>query len=148
MHRLKAIILDDEKCSCERLRRILSSFDFVGDIWCSTNSLEGAKIITEKKPEIIFLDIELENNVTGFEVIDKINRNDYHPFIIIITGHPQYSIKAIRHGVFDYIMKPIDIDELKKSLDRLLTQTLYKSKIKAEFRDLSIREREILLLVL
>ncbi len=149
MIRLKAVILDDEQSSCERLRRILTSFDFIGDTWCSTNSLKGNKIIAEQQPEIIFLDIELENGVSGFEVIERIDRSNYNPFIIMITGHSQYSVKAIRHGVFDYIMKPVDIDELKESLDRLLKQTsVNKIKINSEFNGLSPRERDILILVL
>jgi DNA-binding NarL/FixJ family response regulator len=149
MKPLRTVIIDDEHCSCERLRRLLMSFEFIGETWCCTNSLKGAKIISEQKPEIIFMDVELENTVSGFEVLENIHEKSYHPFVIMVTGHPQYSIKAIRHGVFDYIIKPVDIDELKASLERLLQKTANnKIRINGEFSCLSNRERDILLLVL
>jgi len=149
MKLLRAVIIDDEQSSCERLRRLLTSFEFMGNIWCCTSYQKGTRIISDQKPEIIFIDIELENCVSGFEVLDSIDYGNYHPFIIMVTGHPQYSIKAIKHGVFDYIMKPVDIDELKSSLERLLQQTPNCSiKINGEFNCLSTREHDILQLVL
>lgn len=149
MNPLRAVIIDDEQHSCERLKRLLMSFKYIADPVCCTSSIKGFKTISEQKPEIIFLDAELENSVSGFEVLDKIDFDNYNPFVIMVTGYPQYSIKAIRHGVFDYIIKPVDIDELKSSLERLLKQTPNsKIKINGEFNCLSSRERDVLLLVL
>lgn len=143
----KTLILDDEQSSCERLRKLLLAFECIGEIYCCMNSQRGMKLINDKKPEIIFLDIELENGISGFEVLEKIDNSCYHPFVIMVTGHSQYSIKAIKYGVFDYIMKPVDIDELKTSLERLQQQAS-NNKINGKFQDLSARERDVLLLVL
>ena len=75
--------------------------------------------------------------------------NCYFPYIIMVTAHEQYAIKAIKKGVFDYLVKPIDMDELKETLTRLQKHiavpfsTLFESH-----ENLSEREKEVLELVL
>jgi FixJ family two-component response regulator len=97
----------------------------------------------------VFLDVELEKNVSAFDVMNQLNENFQHSHIILVTAYPNYSIKAIKNNVFDYILKPIDIDELKDTMNRFIEHlSLKTSKLIHEFSMLSKRESEILKLVL
>lgn len=145
MNTLRTIIIDDEKHSCERLKRLLASFSQINVIGCFTNSMQGFDGIIKQKPDLVFLDVELENNVSAFDLIAQLDKNLYSPHIILVTGFSQYSIKAIKNEVFDYIIKPVDIDELKASINRLTEHlSLKTSQTLSKFSMLSTRESEVL----
>jgi DNA-binding NarL/FixJ family response regulator len=149
MNPIRTIIIDDEKPACERLKRLLGSFSQINVIDVFTNSRQGLECIIKQKPGLVFLDVELENNQSAFDLISQLNKNLYRPHIILVTGYPQYSIKAIKNEVFDYIIKPVDIDELKASVNRLIEHLSLKTKqVLNEFNMLSKRESEVLKYVL
>jgi DNA-binding NarL/FixJ family response regulator len=149
MNTLRTIIIDDEKYACERLKRLLASFPQIQVVDCLTNSRQGIEYINKQKPDLVFLDVELEKNVSAFDVIKQLNENFQRSHIILVTAYPNYSIKAIKNKVFDYILKPIDIDELKDTMNRFIEHlSLKTSKLIHEFSVLSKRESEILKLVL
>ncbi|MFQ5512781.1 MAG: LytR/AlgR family response regulator transcription factor, partial [Candidatus Krumholzibacteriia bacterium] len=70
-------------------------------------------------PDIVFLDIELPRK-TGFELIDEVNGREVYPTFILITAYSQYAIRAIRARAFDYLLKPVLIDELKEAICRFV----------------------------
>lgn len=149
MNQIRTIIVDDERYACERLKRLLSPFIQIKVIDYCTSSKMGIDCILNQKPDLIFLDVELENNISGFDVIDQTREITYHPHIILVTAHPQYSIKAIKHEVFDYILKPVDVDELEDTIDRFISHlTLIPKKLEEKFYMLSEREINVLKLVL
>jgi len=149
MNILRTIIIDDDKHACERLKRLLVSFPDIIVIDSFTNSEKGFESIIKLKPDLVFLDVELENNISAFDLIKQLDKNLYCPHIILVTGFAQYSIKAIKNEVFDYIIKPVDIDELKASINRLTEHlSLKTSQVLANFNMLSSRETEVLKLVL
>jgi DNA-binding NarL/FixJ family response regulator len=145
MNTLRTIIIDDEKPSCERLKRLLTSFPQINVIGYFTNSRQGFESIIKQKPDLVFLDVELENNESAFDLIKQLDKKFYNPHIILVTGFPQYSIKAIKNEVFDYLIKPVDIDELKTSISRLTEHlSLKTSQALNKFSMLSTRESEVL----
>ena len=149
MNILRTIIIDDEIHSCERLKKLLTSFSQINVIDSFTNSRKGFESIIKQKPDLVFLDVELENNVSAFDLIKQLDKNLYYPHIILVTGFSQYSIKAIKNEVFDYIIKPVDIDELKASISRLTEHlSLKTSQALLKYSMLSTRESEVLKLVL
>lgn len=149
MNPIRTIIIDDEKPACERLKRLLGSFSQINVIGVFTNSRQGLECIIKQKPDLVFLDVELENNQSAFDLISQLDKNLYRPHIILVTGYPQYSIKAIKNEVFDYIIKPVDIDELKASVNRLIEHlSLKTNQMLNEFNMLSKRESEVLKYVL
>jgi DNA-binding NarL/FixJ family response regulator len=149
MKPIRTVIIDDERCACERLKRLLVSFSQIQVINCFTNSRQGFNYILKEKPDLIFLDVELENNVSAFDIINQLIDNLYHPHIIIITAFPHYSVKAIKNEVFDYILKPVDIDELKATIDRFIEHLSLKTNQELKgFKMLSDRESEVLKYVL
>jgi DNA-binding NarL/FixJ family response regulator len=149
MDPIRTVIIDDERYSCERLKRLLSSFPQFDLIECFTDSIKGIRYILKQKPELLFLDVELEKNVSAFDVISQLHENMYRPHIILVTAFPHYSLKAIKNEVFDYLLKPIDIDELKATIGRLLEHlSLNSGQLVKGFTMLSDRETEVLKLVL
>jgi DNA-binding NarL/FixJ family response regulator len=103
------------------------------------------KYILEEKPDLVFLDIEMEKGASAFDLIENLNSCVKKPYIIIVTGHPHYSIKAIKHEVFDYLIKPVDIDELEEPIDRLLMHfTPLRQTLTQKYDMLSDRELRIL----
>jgi DNA-binding NarL/FixJ family response regulator len=149
MNALRTIIIDDDKNACERLKRLLASFSQIDVTSCFTNSRQGFDSILKNKPDLVFLDVELENNISAFDLISQLDKNLHNPHIILVTGFSQYSIKAIKNEVFDYLIKPVDIDELKASINRLTEHlSLKTSKSLNKFSMLSIRESEVLKQVL
>jgi DNA-binding NarL/FixJ family response regulator len=149
MNTIRTIILDDERYACERLRKLLIPFSRIQVIGVFTNSKQGLDCIYKQKPDLVFLDIELENNISAFDIVDQINNNIHHPHIILVTAHSQYSIKAIKNEVFDYILKPVDVDELKETIDRFVHHiSCIPKTIEEKFTMLSEREKTVLKFVL
>ena len=149
MQSIRTIIIDDERYACERLKKLLAPFSHIHLIDYFTNSQEGLDCIFKQKPDLVFLDVELENNISAFDVLDQINNNIHHPHIILVTAHSQYSIKAIKNEVFDYILKPVDVDELKETIDRFVHHiSCIPQTIEEKFTALSEREKIVLKFVL
>jgi len=87
----------------------------------------------------------MDQNVSAFDVVKELHENGCRPYIILVTAHEQYSIKAIKSEVFDYLMKPVDVDELKQTLARLKEHIHSGTEtIPDALSILSNREKEIL----
>lgn len=122
MKQIRTIIIDDERYACERLKKLLVPYPQIQVLDYFTDPARAIESIRKLKPELLFLDVELGNNISAFDIIEKLDSTLFRPEIILVTAHPQYSIKAIKHRVFDYIMKPVDIDELEDTLERFINQ--------------------------
>ena len=113
---MRVLIVDDESLAISRMRQLLNAFpeiDVVGD----ARTAEDAKNkIIKLKPDVVFLDVEIGSN-SGFEVIESVAVAGIRPKYIVISGYSQYAIAAIRSKVDDYLLKPVDLTELKASLD-------------------------------
>ena len=86
----------------------------------ASSGTEGLELIDRVKPALVFLDVEMAD-MTGFEMLSRIERIDF--LTIFITSYSHYAIKAIRFNALDYLVKPIDLGELKKAIAR------YKDRI-------------------
>jgi two-component system LytT family response regulator len=113
---ITATIVDDEPYSCEALVTLLERYcpDVkVLDICYSAAS--ALKSVNEQRPQILFLDIEMPH-MNGFELLEKLSEIDFE--LIFTTSYDQYAIKAIRFSALDYLLKPIDWEELKKAVQK------------------------------
>ena len=120
---IKAIIVDDEPYSCESLATLLERYCpavKVADICYSGE--DALKAIEEQQPQIVFLDIEMPK-MNGFEILEKLS--EIHFEIIFTTSYDQYAIKAIRFSALDYLLKPIDREELQRAVLKV-TQRLHQ----------------------
>lgn len=117
---LKAVIIDDELNGRLALKQKLLDYckeiELIGE---ATNGMEGIAEIKKHQPDIVFLDIEMPR-MDGFDMLRKIEDKHFH--IIFTTAYDQYAIKAIKYAAFDYLLKPIDINELQATINRVLDQ--------------------------
>ena len=114
---MKAIIIDDELHSRETTRMMLNMIDSTIDIIDSVdNAIDGARLINQHEPELVFLDIQMPN-VNGLQMLELIP--NYKGEIIFITAFDQYAIEAFKKGAIHYLLKPIDTDELENALNRV-----------------------------
>ncbi|MBT6746259.1 MAG: response regulator [Flavobacteriales bacterium] len=112
-----AVIIDDEEGARESLANILTSYvpdvEILGKV---ASASEGYKLINEVKPQLIFLDVEMPNE-NAFDLIDKFDSVDFE--IIFVTAYDHYAIQAIKSSALDYLLKPIDIDDLQSAVAKL-----------------------------
>lgn len=117
---IRAIIVDDEPAAAGSLRTNLDWYcEGMVELLGEARSLtEALVLIEEKKPELVFLDIDLgEGN--GFMLLEKIRRDGLDIEVIFTTGHNEFAIQAIKKEAFDYLLKPVDPDELRETVQRL-----------------------------
>ncbi len=145
MGKIKCFLLDDQINSIERLKSLLYQTNQVEIIGELCDPEKAIALILKQKPELVFIDVEMPR-MSGFEVVQEIRNNLFFPKFIFVTGYDQYAIKAIRAGAFDYILKPIDIDDLKDALERF-TESQKKFHI-PHACCLTDREKEVVELVI
>jgi two-component system, LytTR family, response regulator len=113
---LTAIIIDDEASSRNSLRQKLTHYcggiNIIGE--CE-NGEEGIKSIEEKKPDIIFLDVEMPR-MNGFTMLQQLHNKNFE--VIFITAFEHYAIKAIKVSALDYLVKPVEIEDLKNAVEK------------------------------
>ncbi len=115
--KIKIVIIDDEKQArnslISDLRKHSSKIELIGE----ADSVEsGAKLIDSSHPDLIFLDINLGDG-SGFNVLEKCKFKDFN--VVFITAYDQYAIKAFKVSALDFLLKPVDIDELDNALNKV-----------------------------
>ena len=137
---LRSVIIDDEINSRELLATLLNNYTKdVEVIGSAANISEGLNIINVQKPDIIFLDIELPDG-TGFELLDTLSNAKY--LICFTTGYDQYAIKAIEYGAFGYLLKPIDIENLKKVVEKAKKQVNNQESLEKKKNTIIVNDKE------
>ncbi|MCF8378112.1 MAG: response regulator transcription factor [Bacteroidales bacterium] len=114
---IRVITIDDERRSREVLSELLSLISGVKIISEAGNVEEAVKEIREKKPDLIFLDIEMPKK-SGFDLLRDIKNDNHIPAIIFVTAYDSYAIEAFKYSAFDYLLKPINREDLQNSLNR------------------------------
>jgi len=124
MNEINALIVDDEKEACINLQFLLEKhFKNEIQILGSVNSTKDAQVAIEAlKPNTLFLDIEMPNE-NAFQFLERLERIDFE--IIFITAYDEYAIKAFKLNAVDYILKPIDIEDLVTAVQRLKERITY-----------------------
>lgn len=127
---LRAVIVEDEKHSRETLKNLVEEFCVnIEVIGLAASVSEAIEIIKLKKPDVIFLDIELQTG-TGFDVLEQVTHLDFE--VVFTTAFEQYAIKAVKFSSLDYLLKPIDLDELQRAVEKAQNkknQTTYKKQL-------------------
>ncbi|MDF1546688.1 MAG: LytTR family DNA-binding domain-containing protein [Bacteroidales bacterium] len=115
---MTTIIIDDEPDAVESLELIIT--DYLPDLKV-VNTFTDPQLALKKipiiKPELIFLDINMPG-LNGFELLEQLENTDFH--VIFTTAYDEYAIKAFKFGVANYLLKPIDIEELTEAVSRLI----------------------------
>ena len=114
---LKTVIIDDDYVSRLILRDMLEKFlDDIEILGEAGTVADGVKLIEDTDPELVLLDISMPDG-TGFDLLDKLKSINFK--LIFITAYSEYAVKAFKYSAFDYIIKPLDFDELTKAIKRI-----------------------------
>lgn len=114
---LRAIIIDDEKTSCDTLAGLLIRYcENVTIVAMADGYKSGIKAIHEHKPDVVFLDIQMPDG-SGFQVLEDVNEVNFD--VIFTTAYDQYAIKAIKYSALDYLLKPIIPSDLVNALQKV-----------------------------
>ncbi len=123
---MKVVIIEDEKNAQEVLANILKLVDKSIVITGFAETVpEAIELINLKKPDVVFLDIHLKNG-TGFDVLEKLN--NFQGKVVFTTAYENYAIKAFKFSAFDYILKPINPQELKTTMAELINEVTKNQK--------------------
>src|ERR1017187_3556412 len=113
---MKAILIDDENGSRESLAKLLERYCPKILIVAKADSMtSGLTAIQLHEPDLVFLDIEMPNG-SGFDLLEKIKEIDFD--VIFTTAYDHYAIRAIKFSAVDYLLKPIDPEELILAVKR------------------------------
>lgn len=126
----KALIIDDENRTRDLIAKMINSFGLdVEAIPAAGNVEEGIEAIEQHQPELVILDIQMPDG-TGFDVLKAVPKKNFE--VIFVTAHEEFAIKAIKFSALDYILKPVDVEELRGAIERALA-TIDMKKDEVQF---------------
>lgn len=113
---MRALIVDDELSNQENLQQLLKTYaDDVTIVAVAGDVSEGVAAIQKHRPELVFLDIQLHGR-SGFDLLRELDEINFA--IIFVTAYDNYGIQAVKFAALDYLLKPIDIDELQAAVNK------------------------------
>ncbi len=114
---ISVIIVDDEQSALKSMQWEIANFcDDVTILGSFSNALEAKKFLSEHVVDCVFLDIEMPE-MDGFQFLDSFKNRNFS--VVITTAYDQYAIKAIKEKALDYLLKPIDSDDLKSCVEKI-----------------------------
>jgi len=113
---IRTILVDDERLARNELKKILTDFPEIEIIDEAVNVQEALEKIEEAKPELIFLDIQMPGNKTGFDLLEML---DYTPKVVFTTAYNEFAIKAFEYNALDYLLKPIETKRLNDAIAKV-----------------------------
>lgn len=117
--KLKALIIDDEDLARKNLSMLLGEYCPEVDVIGDAGDIKDAKDKIEKlSPDVVFLDIRMPRASEGFELLESIEKRDF--FVIFVTAFKDYALKAFNANAIHYVLKPIDIDDLKNAVTKVV----------------------------
>jgi len=112
---MKALIVDDERLARKELAGMLEKHDKIEVIGEAANADEAETLIAEKRPDLLFLDINMPGR-SGFELLESL---DPAPQVIFVTAYDEHALKAFEVNALDYLLKPIDPERLEAAINKL-----------------------------
>jgi two-component system LytT family response regulator len=116
-HILKTLIVDDESLARRGLAHRLKNVPDIEIVGQAQNGREALKLIKEKTPDLVFLDIQMPG-ISGFQVVKQLDVETM-PIILFLTAYDEYAVQAFEVNALDYILKPIDEERLNQVLDKV-----------------------------
>src|SRR5215471_9612541 len=113
----KLLVVDDEPIICHSFRRVFATPDV--EVFTAGTVAEGWRRVEQDRPDVIVLDLQLPDG-TGLELFERIRAADPKRPVVFITAHAstETTIEAMKHGAFDYLTKPLDLEQMSAVLAR------------------------------
>ncbi|PIQ50350.1 MAG: DNA-binding response regulator [Cytophagales bacterium CG12_big_fil_rev_8_21_14_0_65_40_12] len=134
---MKALIIDDERLARKELTNLLQEYPEIDIVGEAVNAEDALEKIEALKPDLLFLDIQMPGK-TGFELLQSL---DNVPEVIFTTAYDEYALKAFDFNALDYLLKPIEPDRLKESINKLLKRSQPDEAISTDERKLGPSDR-------
>lgn len=112
---IKTIVVDDQIQSRKYLIKLLNTISEIEVIAEAGSADQGIDLIKKLAPELVFLDVEMPGK-TGIEMLQEMTIIDFE--VIFATGYSDYAISAIKNNALDYLLKPVQLDELKEAIQK------------------------------
>lgn len=112
---MKIALIDDEPDARKTLRKLLE-VQSVYQIQEAAGVQSGIQLIESFKPDVVFLDVMMKDG-TGFDLLTRLQAINFK--LVIVSGHDEFALKAFRFSAIDYLVKPVDRDELRSALERI-----------------------------
>ncbi|MEQ9402516.1 MAG: LytTR family DNA-binding domain-containing protein [Cyclobacteriaceae bacterium] len=113
---MKIVLVDDDSTVRDNLRTLLSMYVKEAEVIAEADGVQaGLKCLSEFTPDLLLLDVEMKDG-TGFDLLSLYGHLDFK--VIFVTGHDAYAIKAFKYSAIDYILKPVDPDELIRAIGK------------------------------
>ncbi|MCQ0110972.1 two component transcriptional regulator, LytTR family [Zhouia amylolytica] len=123
---MKALLVEDKEYIRKGLRNLLQLLDTEITVLGECESVKDAVIVANAcDPELVFLDINLTDG-TGFDFLDQTENLNFK--VIFITAYEEHALRALKIGAIDYLLKPVDVDELQKALQKVVQLPLNQQK--------------------
>lgn len=130
---IKALIIDDEESTMKVLKGMIERFvPEINTVCTSLGSSKGVQAINDVKPDLVFLDIEMPV-MNGFELLQQFPHHTFE--VIFVTAFDHYAIKAVRFSALDYLLKPVDKDELKLAVHRFLEKRKSAADVQQQYQN-------------
>jgi two-component system LytT family response regulator len=127
---IKVLVVDDENKTREFIAKLIRSFGLELEVIPQGENVETAlEAINEHKPDLVLLDIQMPDG-TGFDVLKRIPAKNFE--VIFVTAHQEFAIKAIKFSALDYILKPVDPEELRQAIESAI-QSISSKKDEIQF---------------
>ena len=115
---MRALIVDDERLARKELTNLLQEFQEIEIVGEAVNAEDAEEKINALKPDLLFLDIQMPGK-TGFELLESL---DSVPDVVFTTAYDEYALKAFDYNAMDYLLKPIEPDRLKETVQKLINR--------------------------
>jgi two-component system, LytTR family, response regulator len=114
---LRTLIIDDEQHCIDRITQLLEPHKNNVHVMDALQSVEdGVHAVKKFKPDLIFLDVQVHDK-TGFDLLKQTDTHDFE--VIFTTAHDKYAVQAFKFSAIDYLLKPVDADDLKQALEKV-----------------------------
>lgn len=115
---MNAIVIDDTQTAIDNLVQKMRKYPDINIVATAGSGVAGLDLVMEHRPELLFLDIELPD-MTGLEILESMRDiPDYYCYVVIYTAYDDYMLPAFRNRAFDFLLKPIDDNELDTIMER------------------------------
>lgn len=130
------LVVDDIVELSDSLVDLLNSYhsEEITSITVANTFQEGLEHLKEQEFNILFLDIELDSNKTGFQLLEAANKENFH--LVVVTSHAHYALNAIKYSAIDFLLKPVDVDDLGLVFEKISKKEDNQSSILLQLRTL------------
>jgi two-component system LytT family response regulator len=117
---IRTLVVEDEQEALDLLSGLIEATGMATVVAATTDPFEAVDLITMHDPDMLFLDIRMPG-MSGFDILTELRTlNSSNPHVVFTTAHDEYAIKAFDYAAFDYLLKPIDPDRLRETLERFM----------------------------